>query len=103
MDVVVVPLILVLIQLITLYIWVVVIGVILSWLTVFNVINRSNQFVHMVGSFIYRITEPALGRIRRYVPSFGGVDISPIILILGLWAVQNILGRLAYKIDAGGI
>jgi YggT family protein len=57
---------------------------ILSWLVAFNVINTNNKFVYMVGDFLYRVTEPALRPIRRIMPDLGGIDISPIILILVL-------------------
>lgn len=65
-----------------LYLWAIIIGAILSWLVAFNVINVYNQFVGMVLMFLRRITEPALRPIRRFMPDLGGVDISPIILIL---------------------
>ena len=100
MDVLIVPLLGLLGKLISLYIWVVVIGVILSWLTAFNVVNMSNQFVSQVSYFIFRATEPALKRIRNFMPNLGGIDISPVVLILGLMAVQEMVGRLAYRIGA---
>ena len=71
-----------------LYLWAVLISVILSWLYQFNVVNRRNQFVASVGSFLAALTEPALRPIRRYVPSIGGLDISPLILILGIYFLQ---------------
>ena len=74
-----------------LYMWVVIIGVILSWLVSFNVVNTSNRFVYMVGDLTFRLTEPALGRIRRYMPNLGGLDISPIVLILILIFVQRFI------------
>jgi len=78
------------------YLWIVIIGVVLSWLVAFNVVNTSNRFVYMVGDFTHRATEPALGRIRRFIPNLGGMDISPVVLILLiiflkrliLWAFQ---------------
>ena len=76
---------------IQLYIWALVISVVLSWLVAFNVVNTSNRFVYMVGDFLYRITEPALGRIRRVLPNLGGIDISPLVLILGLVFLRNLL------------
>ncbi len=74
-----------------LYMWVVIIGVILSWLVAFNVVNTSNRFVYMIGDFTHRFTEPALGRIRRFMPNLGGLDISPIMLILLLIFVQRFI------------
>lgn len=66
------------------YIFMLIASAILSWLVAFNVINTSNRFVYLVGDFLYRVTEPALRPIRRIMPDLGGIDISPIILILVL-------------------
>jgi len=76
---------------ITIYIWFLIASVILSWLVSFNVVNTSNQFVSMIGEFLYRITEPALRPIRRFLPSLGGIDVSPVVLILVLVFLRNIL------------
>src|SRR5215470_7078769 len=65
-----------------LYIWILIAAAIFSWLVAFNVVNVRNPVVGMVGDFLYRITEPALRPIRNALPSLGGIDISPIILIL---------------------
>ena len=78
---------------IDLYITVLIIFVILSWLISFNVVNTRNRFVYLVGDVLYRITEPALRPIRRMVPNLGGIDISPMVLILGLWFVQVLIRR----------
>jgi YggT family protein len=72
-----------------LYIWCLIIWVILSWLVAFNVVNTRNRFVGMAGDFLDRITEPALRPIRRFVPYLGGIDISPIILILLLYFIRD--------------
>jgi YggT family protein len=64
------------------YIWLLIAAAVLSWLIAFNVVNTRNQAVAMVGDFLYRITEPALRPIRNILPNLGGIDISPIILIL---------------------
>ena len=77
-----------------LYIWVIIIGAILSWLVAFNIINTTNQFVYTIIDFLHRITEPALRPIRKVMPNFGGIDISPIALILGLIFLQMVLGNL---------
>lgn len=79
------------ITVIDLYMWVVIIQVILSWLVAFNVVNTGNQIVYTVGNFLYRLTEPVLGRIRRVLPDLGGLDISPVILILALVFLKNLL------------
>ena len=76
---------------INLYIWILIINAILSWLVAFNVVNSSNQFVYMVMNFVYRITEPALRPIRNFLPDLGGIDVSPIVLIFGLLIVNNVL------------
>jgi YggT family protein len=65
-----------------LYIWLLIASAILSWLIAFNVVNTRNQVVSTVGEFLYRITEPALRPIRNLMPNLGGIDISPVILIL---------------------
>jgi len=78
-------------QVIGLYLIVVVGQVILSWLVTFKVVNTQNRFVYMVGDFFYRATEPALRPIRRVMPNLGGLDISPIILILGLVFLRQLL------------
>ncbi|MEQ8266039.1 MAG: YggT family protein [Parvibaculum sp.] len=80
-----------LVSLITLYIWIIIIGVVLSWLIAFNVINTHNRFVYLVVDTINRLTEPALRPIRNVLPNLGGIDISPVILLLLLFFVQNLL------------
>jgi YggT family protein len=76
---------------ISIYIWCLIASAILSWLVAFNVVNPHNRFVRMVGEFLYRITEPALAPIRRYLPSLGGLDLSPVVLILLLVFLRNLL------------
>jgi YggT family protein len=73
------------------YLWLVVAAVIVSWLVAFNVINTRNQFVSMVGEFLYRITEPALRPIRNALPNLGGIDISPVILFLIIIFIQRVI------------
>jgi YggT family protein len=82
-----------LVQLITLYIWLIVASAVLSWLVAFNVVNPHNKAVRQIGEFLYRITEPALAPIRRYMPDLGGIDISPIVLIFALVLLQDIIIR----------
>jgi YggT family protein len=67
---------------IDLYFWVIIAAAILSWLVAFNVVNPRNQFVATIGETLYRLTEPALAPIRRFMPNLGGIDISPVILLL---------------------
>ncbi len=77
--------------LLELYTWALIISVILSWLYQFNVINTANQYIHMVSNFFYRITEPALRPIRRWMPGLGGIDISPLVLIIGIIFLRSLL------------
>ena len=74
-----------------LYIYVVIAAAILSWLVAFNVVNPRNQFVAMVGDFLYRITEPVLRPIRNALPNLGGIDISPIILYLIIILIERVI------------
>ncbi len=69
---------------ITLYIYVLVANAIFSWLVAFNVINTRNGIVAAIGDFLYKVTEPALAPIRRRLPDLGGIDLSPVVLIIGL-------------------
>ena len=73
------------------YIWIIIAGAIFSWLYAFNVVNPQNQFVSMIGNFLYRITEPALRPIRRFMPDLGGIDISPIALFLCIMFVKFLI------------
>ena len=79
---------------ISLYIWVLIINAIISWLVAFNVLNTSNRFVYSVLEISYKLTEPPLSFIRKYIPSIGSIDISPIILILGLMFLRNLVFEL---------
>lgn len=96
------PLIQITIIALNVYVWMVIASAILSWLVHFGVINTRNQFVAMVGEFLWRVTEPALRPIRRYMPNLGGIDISPIILILIIYFVQMVLQRLLFSLYQGG-
>ena len=79
-----------------LYIWLLIAAAVLSWLIAFNVVNTRNQFVAMVADFLYRITEPLLRPIRQMMPGLGGIDISPVILILIIFLIENIIVRYIY-------
>lgn len=74
-----------------LYIWCLLIFVVMGWLVAFRVINTHNRLVHVVNDFLYRLTEPALRPIRRVLPNLGGIDISPMVLILLIWFARNLL------------
>jgi YggT family protein len=81
-----------------LYTWIVIASVIFSWLFAFNVINSRNQFVGMIGQFLHQATEPALRRIRRFMPNLGSIDISPIILLLMVFFLQRLIVRYGHVI-----
>lgn len=91
MEIILIPLVRVILAVINLYMMVIFISVILSWLITFNVVNLRNGFVYMVWNISRQLTEPALMRIRRYLPDLGGVDLSPIVLLLGLWFIEQVL------------
>jgi YggT family protein len=76
---------------ISLYIWVLIASAIMSWLVAFNVLNTRNRFVYQVGDMLYRLTEPALRPIRRVLPNLGGIDLSPVVLILLLVFIRSLL------------
>ncbi|MEP3248166.1 MAG: YggT family protein [Sneathiella sp.] len=78
-------------SIIQIFIWLLIANAILSWLVAFNVVNARNQFIATVGEFLFKITEPVLRPIRRIIPSFGGIDVSPIVLILLLIFIQNLM------------
>lgn len=76
---------------IDLFIWVVIASAILSWLIAFNVVNTSNRFVYSIADALYRVTEPVLAPIRSFLPNLGGIDISPVILILLLLFLRDVV------------
>ena len=80
-----------LIQIIDLYKLILIFYIIATWLVAFNIINTSNRFVYSLMEILYRLCEPSLRWVRRYVPTFGNIDISPIIVFLLLWFLQSLL------------
>ncbi|RTL96144.1 YggT family protein [Ancylobacter rudongensis] len=80
--------------LITLYVWILIASAILSWLVVFNVVNAHNPIVRSVGEFLWRVTEPVLAPLRRVLPNLGGIDVSPVILIILLYFIRNLVFEL---------
>ena len=84
---------------ITIYLWIIIINAILSWLVAFNVLNTQNKFVFPVLDVTYKLTDPALNKIRRFIPTFGSIDISPVILILLLIFLRNLI----FEIFAPGL
>ncbi|MBS7697241.1 MULTISPECIES: YggT family protein [unclassified Chelatococcus] len=87
-----------LLTVIDIYSYLVIASAIMSWLVAFNVINPRNDIVRAIGNFLYQITEPALRPIRNILPNLGGVDISPVILLLLLWFISSLIREYAYSI-----
>jgi YggT family protein len=83
-----------------LYTWILIASAIFSWLFAFNVINSSNQFVNSVGMFLYNVTEPVLRPIRRVLPNLGGIDISPIILLLIIFFLRSLMWNTIFPLVA---
>ena len=75
-------------QILKIYTYVVIANVVISWLIAFNILNTSNRFVYSILELTYRLTDPILNRIRRFLPNLGAFDISPIILLLLIWFVE---------------
>ena len=78
------------------YVWLLIAAAILSWLMAFNVVNARNPVVATIGQFLYAITEPALRPIRNLMPNLGGIDISPVILILLIFLIERIIIHYIY-------
>ena len=78
-------------NIVSLYIWVLIINVIMSWLIAFNILNTGNRFVYSLLDVSRKLTDPPLDFIRRYLPNLGSIDISPIVLILGLMFLRNLV------------
>ena len=75
-------------QILKIYSYIVIINVILSWLIAFNILNTHNKFVYSILELSYRLTDPILNKIRRFLPNLGSLDISPIILLLLIWFIE---------------
>ena len=75
--------------------WIIIVSAIFSWLFAFNVINTRNQFVNQVGGALYRITEPLYRPIRRFMPDLGGVDLSPLVVLVILFFLQRVIAYIA--------
>ena len=81
-----------------LYMWLIILSVVMSWLYAFNVVNASNRFVYAVGYFTHRLTEPALAPIRRFLPNFGAIDISPVVLLLAVFFLRRVIQNLLFEL-----
>ena len=84
-----------------LYWWVVILAAVVSNLIAFGVVDTRNRLVWTMADFLYRLTEPVLRRIRSFLPNFGGLDLSPLVLLLLIWVAQNLLARLYLAIRDG--
>jgi YggT family protein len=84
-------------KIIDIYTWIVIASAIMSWLVAFGVVNTRNQFIRTVVDVLYRVTEPALRPIRRIMPNLGGVDISPVILLLLLFFLRSLLAEYVFS------
>ena len=78
-------------RIIDLYVWVIILSAVLSWLVAFDIVNMRNRFVYLVGDTLNRLTEPVYRPVRRFLPDMGGLDLSPLIVILGLWFLRDIM------------
>ena len=81
-------------RIIDLYVWVIIVSAVLSWLVAFDIVNMRNRFVYLVGDTLNRLTEPVYRPVRRFLPDMGGLDLSPLIVILGLWFLRDIMWQL---------
>ena len=86
-------------SIITIYLWIIIVNALLSWLVAFNILNTQNRFVFAVLDATHKMTDPALNKIRSFIPTFGSIDISPVILILLLMFLRNLI----FEIFAPGL
>ncbi|HEV2629973.1 MAG TPA: YggT family protein [Pseudolabrys sp.] len=83
---------------ITIYIWLLIASAVLSWLIAFNVVNTRNPIVNSIGEFLYRVTEPLLRPIRNVMPNLGGIDVSPVILIIALLFLERFVFWIYFRL-----
>lgn len=83
------------VNLLGIYFWIVILSAILSWLIAFNIVNPRNQIVGSIAEVLYRLTEPMLAPIRRFLPSIGGIDLSPLVLLVLIRVLQQLVISLA--------
>ena len=86
-----------------LYKWAVILAAVMSNLIAFGVVDSRNRLVWTIADFLYRITEPALRQIRRFMPNFGGIDLSPLVLLLIVWVAQSLLARIEIAVIYGNL
>ncbi len=82
---------------ISIYIWIIIIQVILSWLVAFKVVNTGNRVIYVIGDALFRLTEPVMRQVRKLIPAIGGFDLSPVVVILLLVAIRTFI-----LVDIGG-
>lgn len=99
MDIIIVPLLNVMIKGIDLYQFLLLVYVIFSWLDSFGVLNPHNRFIYSVNGFLFRLLDPALGRLRAVIPYLGGIDLSPLALLFLLYFIKSILMKIIFKIE----
>ncbi len=90
-------------ELLNLYKWAVILSAVFSMLVSFNILDSRNRVVWSIGDFLYRVTEPALRPIRRFLPNFGAIDISPVILIVLIQALQILTQRIQFGLMSNGV
>ena len=81
-------------RIVDIYVWVIILSAVLSWLVAFDVVNMRNRFVYLVGDTLNRLTEPVYRPVRRLLPEMGGLDLSPLIVILALWFLRDLMWEL---------
>lgn len=77
------------------YVWVLIVGAIISWLAVFDVVNTRNRLIQIVNDFCFRLTEPVLARVRRFIPLVGGLDLSPLVVIFAIMFIRSFISHLS--------
>ena len=90
-------------QVLGLYWWAVILAAVMSNLIAFGVVDTRNRLVWTISDFLYRITEPALRRIRKFMPNMGSLDLSPLVLLLIIWLLRNVLARVYQAVVIGGL
>lgn len=98
MDVIIGPFLQLIMVVLDLYKWVIIIQIILSWLVSFNVVNTQNRVVYIIGDITHRLTEPVMGPIRRKLPNFSGLDLSPIVVLLGIMFIEGVVQNLYFNL-----
>ena len=78
-------------SIITIYLWIIIINALLSWLVAFNILNTQNRFVFSILDATHKMTDPVLNKIRNFIPIFGSIDISPVVLILLIYFVRDLI------------